>query len=139
MARGRRERWANSGLFDALTASLKALTGNVELLDALSGLCRGLCAVLPADGASVCLLDDDGRVRSVAASNETIRRIEPLQQAIGEGPCGHLVEQEVSVLVDALGDDGGQWPGFESAARLAGMQAVRGRWWSGCNTLSTAV
>ena len=115
---------ASTDLIDTLTASLEALAGDVDLIDALTRLCRGLCAVLPADGAAVCLLDEDGRVRSVAASNETIRRIGSLQQTIGEGPCGRVVRQDVPVLVDALSDDGGQWPGFESAARLAGIEAV---------------
>ena len=115
---------AITDLVDALTASLEALTGEVEFIDALTRLCCGLCAALPVDGAAVCLLDEDGRMRSVAASDETIQRIESLQQAIGEGPCGRVAEQEVPVLVDALSDDGGWWPGFESAARLAGMQAV---------------
>jgi hypothetical protein len=71
-------------LIDALTASLDPLTGEVELVDALTRLCRGLCAVLPADGAAVCLLDDDTGAGSGTESEETIRRVESLQQAIGE-------------------------------------------------------
>jgi GAF domain-containing protein len=111
-------------LSGVLTAGLDALTGDVELSDALTRLCRGLCSVLPADGAAVCLLDEGGRVRTVAASDEAIHRIESLQQTLGEGPCVQVAENDVAVLVEDLGDEGGRWPGFESAAGLAGMAST---------------
>ena len=111
-------------LIDALAASLEALADDAEVTVALTRLCQEACQVLPADGAAVCLVDEEGRMRTVAASDETIHRIEVLQQVLGEGPCNRTIAEDAPVLVDDLAQGPDRWPGFASATQLAGMRAV---------------
>jgi GAF domain-containing protein len=62
----------------------------------------------PCDLAGVSLVEDD-RVRTLAASDETLRVIDDLQFELGEGPCFDAMRQHDVVSANDLATDA-RWP-----------------------------
>ncbi|MEW2073891.1 GAF and ANTAR domain-containing protein [Streptomyces sp. NPDC013433] len=101
-----------------------------ELRDAGPAAVPGrLCAValelLPVDGASVSLRGD-GMPVQLAASGPRAARLAQLQATLGDGPCRHVLEVGVPVLVRdlAAADCADRWPVFAQQAIVAGVRAV---------------
>jgi hypothetical protein len=92
----------------------------------LDRICRAAVRALPADGAGVTLMDQDsGPVGTIAASGPRFRRLEDLQFTMGEGPCIDAYAGRSPVLEADLATSGQhRWPGYASAAREEGVNAV---------------
>ena len=110
-------------LVDVLIASSRALVGAYRVDESLTRLCDDVVAVLPAEGAGVMLEDDEGVLRFVVASNDTVREIERLQIQLDEGPCLHAYRTGEQVVCQDLETDE-QFPRFAPAAMAAGLRAV---------------
>jgi GAF domain-containing protein len=114
-------------LLVGLAGTLDMLSNDTDLPTALTRVCDAARHLLPVDGAAICLLDEQRRLRLSVASDEIISRIEILEHGLAEGPCTDAATMGAPVMADDLGDSGsGRWPGFASAALLAGMRTVAG-------------
>jgi transcriptional regulator with GAF, ATPase, and Fis domain len=83
---------------------------------------HGLHAVSGADGASLTLLEEDGR-HTVGATASFVSEIDHIQHQIGEGPFITALSDRQTVLSGFLGGDE-RWPGFGDAAARRGVQSV---------------
>ena len=65
-----------------------------------------------------------GRRSFVGATGDTARRLEALQLTTGEGPCLDAFSAGAPVLISALAEEQGRWPGFATEALTLGVAAV---------------
>ncbi|HEX4904832.1 MAG TPA: anti-sigma factor antagonist [Acidimicrobiales bacterium] len=79
-------------------------------------------AIVGADGVSVSLTRG-GRVKTVAASNDTVLRMDDHQYGTGEGPCLAAAADGVPFDIERLGDDE-RWPTFVPLAIAEGIASI---------------
>ena len=114
---------SQDALYHVLVRFAETLNTDYGPVDVLYELCDAVADVLGVDGAGVMLRDETGLLRFVAASDETVRRIEALQIELGEGPC--LRSAQTGEVVQVLDLDGiHDFPRFAPPARESGMRAV---------------
>jgi hypothetical protein len=91
-------------------------------------LCREAITTVDVDGAGLSMMTSAGHRGTVCATDETARRIEDLQFALGEGPCFDAFTGGGPVLMadvtTALGSDGARWPVFTEAVGGLGVGAL---------------
>ena len=98
-----------------------------QLAPALTRMCQAAVRVVPATGASVTLMSEDGVPRLVAASDEATTALDEIQLATGEGPGIEAAATARPVLVtDLRGPHAARWPIFAAAAESRGVRAVFG-------------
>jgi GAF domain-containing protein len=110
-------------LSDVLIEFARRPVGDYDVMDILSILCDRTAEVLPIDGAGVMLTGEDGHLRFVAASDDTVRLIESLQIELGEGPCLYAYRTNEQVMVSDLAGDT-RFPRFSPRAMDHGLRAV---------------
>jgi anti-anti-sigma factor len=95
-----------------------------QLLDDALGLVVKLAkmAVGGADGVSVSLLRD-GHIKTVAASDQTILKMDASQYATREGPCLDASTEGRWFHVNSLENET-RWPAFVPMARALGIHAI---------------
>jgi len=87
--------------------------------------CEHVATILPSTGAGVSLADADGILRFVAASDESIARVEALQASLQEGACKSAYDSaELVVCRDLRADT--RWPRYAPGAVAAGVIGVLG-------------
>jgi len=96
------------------------LVDDYDVIDLLDRLVTHCVAVLAADAAAILLLDPDGSLRTVAASNDDAAFLELLQLQAGEGPCVECVRTLSPVTVTDLADTE-RWPSFITAVAEHGV------------------
>jgi hypothetical protein len=90
----------------------------------LQRLCVATIRELPALGAGVTVMTEDG-VQSLAIGSDPFSQLlEEQQFGFGEGPCAEAFAGRRPVLEPDLGLDAGRWPGYASAAYEQGVRAV---------------
>jgi GAF domain-containing protein len=90
----------------------------IDLLDRLAGYCVEL---LPADAAGIMLGDGQGKLRSVASTDERSDWMELLQIEADEGPCVDCFRSGSSVSVTDLAEAADRWPRFVAALQERGV------------------
>ena len=75
-----------------------------------------------ADGVSV-TLERNGRLATVASSNDTVMRMDHHQYATGEGPCLSAAAQGHWFHIESLADET-RWPAFVPLARGEGIASI---------------
>ncbi|UNO42277.1 GAF and ANTAR domain-containing protein [Streptomyces sp. MST-110588] len=97
-----------------------------EPLELLHDLTTEVVALLPVHWAGVTVMNCDGRVIHVAASEEACRRLENDQIDLGEGPCLDAARTQRPLPLTSLTGPPGtaRWPRFAPRARRAGIMAV---------------
>lgn len=97
-----------------------------SVVDWLERLCRALADDLELRGAAVSLSTGSGAGDSVAAASDPASSVMAgLPFAVGEGPACDALADGRPVLVPELGGRlHGTWPGYTSAARALGVEAV---------------
>ena len=101
----------------------QTLLTDYDVGDILYQLADAAAAMLPVTGAGVMLTDEDGHLRFVSASDETVRAIEELQIEMSEGPCLHAYRTGEQVVVPDLAET--EWfPNFAPKALELGLRAV---------------
>ena len=100
-----------------------AETESEGLAAALQDVVAATGAVFGVDGAALSLLDEQGELRWVAASDPAVELVERAQLDLGEGPCLDAVASDrVVATPDLLGD--GRWPRTEAVIRHHRLRAV---------------
>lgn len=101
-----------------------AIPANEDVLDAALRLVVALAraTVAGADGVSVCLTRQ-GRLTTVAASDETILGMDVDQYSTGEGPCVAAATKGNWFHVESL-DEEVRWPAFIPRAKDRGIKSI---------------
>jgi anti-anti-sigma factor len=112
---------------DGLTPQLGTVTAIPADNDVIAGALRMVVALARAtvggaDGVSVSLRRD-GRLATVAASDQTISDMDVGQYATGQGPCVDASIQGRGFHVESL-DAETRWPAFTPRAQALGINAI---------------
>lgn len=78
-----------------------------------------------ADGVSV-TLERQGRLTTVAASNDTVLQMDAHQYQTGEGPCLSAATEGHEFHIESLADEP-RWPAFVPLARSEGIASILSR------------
>lgn len=105
-------------------ARVSPLPASTGLVDAALRLVTAMAraTVGGADGVSVAVTRQ-GRLTTVAASDETIAQMDRDQYATGEGPCMSAAEVGHSFHIDSV-DEEVRWPRFVPHARHEGIASI---------------
>jgi signal transduction protein with GAF and PtsI domain len=101
-----------------------AIPASNEVIDAALGLVVKLAqeTVRGAHGVSVSL-DRHGRLRTVAASNDTVLEMDHHQYESGEGPCVAAAAEGHEFHIDSLAGET-RWPTFVPKATEQGIKSI---------------
>jgi len=94
-----------------------------ELEQRLDDLVETAAQVFDVAGAGIMLVDDDGRLRLIGASDETGRALELVQQETGTGPGVQSTSRNSVVAVDDLAHDD-RWPLIQDQLVPKGVLSV---------------
>ena len=94
-----------------------------SIAQTLDHLVLRIVDALPVSGAGVTLMDAEGDLHFVAASNDSALEIEMLQNELQEGPCHSAYDSGEAVAVPDVSRDE-QFPGFSGRASRRGIAAV---------------
>ncbi len=110
--------------FHADLEQLGSIPANNEVVDAALTLVVKLAeaTVGGAHGASVSL-DRHGKLRTVAASNDTILEMDHHQYDSGEGPCVDAAAEGHEFHIDSLAGEA-RWPTFVPKATEQGIKSI---------------
>lgn len=111
------------GVLDLMVDFATTIVSDYSAGEAIDALVAKAPGILGVDGAGVMLEDDDGELRFVSASDETVRLIERFQIQTGEGPCVLAYETGTPTICDDLRATT-PFPTFATVALEAGMAAV---------------
>ncbi|WP_193612550.1 GAF and ANTAR domain-containing protein [Nocardioides lijunqiniae] len=100
------------------------LVDDFDLVDFLDHLTEKAATVSGAAAVGLVLSDHQGRVRFMAASNESGKMLELLQIQNHEGPCLEALSTGVPVVNADLAHAADRWPRFAPRALEAGFQSV---------------
>lgn len=99
--------------------------GAQGMLGLLQRLCSAAVRALPATGAGVSVMTEDGLRGVCVASDQVSEQIDELQFTLGEGPCMDAFAMRKPVLEADLGGEGmTRWPAYSPAAHHDGVRAV---------------
>ncbi len=100
------------------------LVDDFDVVDFLDNLTSQAAAVSGAAAVGLVLSDHHGRVRFMAASNESGKMLELLQIQNEEGPCLDCLTTGIPVVNADLAHAAHRWPRFAPRALEAGFQSV---------------
>jgi GAF domain-containing protein len=112
-------------LQSALRRFASTLVRRYEVGDVLYRLSDTVSDVLGVTGSGVSVLDD-GVLRFVTASSETVADVERLQDHFEQGPCKDAAATTTSVVINDLVAHRERWPKFAPAAVDHGLSAALG-------------
>jgi GAF domain/ANTAR domain len=94
-------------------------------LSLLQRLCSAAVRSVPASGAGVTVMTEEG-VRGLSVASDAVsERIDELQFDLGEGPCNDAFATRRPVLeADLVAAGGPRWPVYSPAAQDEGVRAV---------------
>ena len=113
----------NLPLTEVLIEFAEILGTDFSIPTILGHLVTRIVDLLPITGAGVMLMNAEGELRFVAASDDAIRVIETLENDFTEGPCLDAYQTGEPVAVPDLSIDE-QFPRFSPRACQAGLAAV---------------
>ena len=106
-----------------LAELVSALVRGAGIEEMLTKLTSASVALVPgAEFANISLISN-GRLRSIAATSESIALLDGIQQAAGQGPCLDAVHTQNPIRCSDLRTDL-RWPQFARAATTAGVHCV---------------
>ena len=112
-------------LAELFVALADTLVVGYDLLDLLGRLAEGCAELLDdVDAAGVLLADPNGRLQTVAASDEQARALELFQLQTDDGPCPECYRTQDRVASPDLGLDLDRWPTLAPHALAEGFRAV---------------
>ncbi len=110
-------------LADVMADTADRLDEEQSLDDALDAAVHTVLGAVPGvDHASVTRRLSNGRLETVAATDQLVRDLDELQYETGEGPCVHALTSGESQVIDQR-DNPDQWPRFTLRANELGVRA----------------
>ena len=113
----------HTGLHGLFARFARTLTAGYDLEDVIQQLGDDIRTILSVSGAGIMVEDDDGDLRFMSTSDETLRALEQLQIELDEGPCLEAYRTGNQVMASDLRSDP-RFRRFGPLAIRAGMQAV---------------
>jgi len=111
-------------LTDLFVEVADTLVTDFDLVEFLHKLTDHAAAVSGAEAVGLMLADHHGKLRYMAASNETGKMFELFQLQNSEGPCLDCFSTREPVVNADLASATDRWPVFAPAAIAAGFQSV---------------
>ena len=113
-------------IIETFAALAETLVHEFDLGDLLDRVVHEAVRLVPVQGAAILLARPD-RIELMAASDQTVRRIEEREIADGSGPCVDAARDEHPRSVTDAAVLDRTWPSYASAFRAAGYRAVYAR------------
>ena len=111
-------------LADVFVEIADTLIDEFDLIEFLSLVTARTAEVVASDAAGLVLVDGQGRLRFMAASDETTRLLELFQVQHDEGPCLDSFREQTPVVNADLAEADRRWPVFAPRAVAAGFRSV---------------
>jgi transcriptional regulator with GAF, ATPase, and Fis domain len=106
-----------------LVDAARAVNSSLPSTDVLEVIVSAARRAIPEfDHAGISIAHPDGRVETVAATDDFVLRLDDLQNQAGEGPCLEVLTEGSLVVVENL-RHAQRWPAFVPAAARAGLRA----------------
>ena len=110
---------------DTFVEIVDSLVDDFDIIDMLTGLTVGCVSLDLATASGILLVDEDGKLRVMAASSERAHLLELFQLQNDEGPCLEAFSTGQSVLHADLSTAYDRWPRFAPEAVRAGFRSVQ--------------
>lgn len=110
---------------DTFVDIVDSLVDDFDLIDMLTGLSIGCVALELATASGILLVDEHGKLRLMAASNEQAHLLELFQLQNDEGPCLEAYATGEPVAHPDLSTASDRWPQFAPEAVRAGFHSVQ--------------
>ena len=107
----------------AMVEFADTLVTGFDLVDFLHRLTERCAELLDASAAGLMLVDPNGKLRVMAASDERANLLELFELQNQEGPCLDSFRTGQAVVNEPI-DESSRWPAFASEARAAGFRSV---------------
>ena len=115
---------SSTRLADVFVEVADTLIGGFDLLEFLRLVTTRTAEIVRSDAAGLVLADEKGRLRFMAASDETTRLLELFQVQHDEGPCLDCFRAKEPVSNNDLAAARDRWPVFAPRAVAAGFRSV---------------
>ena len=113
-------------LADALAQAARDINTRQPLPEVLQRLVQTAQNALPGvDHVGISITHPDGRVETLAATDQLVLDLDQLQYELNEGPCLSAIRDEDVVVVNAAEEDP-RWPRFMERARAMGLRSQMG-------------
>lgn len=113
-------------LTEALTSAAKEIHAASGMDETLDAIVRSARHSLPGiDHIGITVGHADGRLETLANTDEKVLDFDRLQYEAGEGPCIYAAAAEVVVRVEKARHEQ-RWPGFIPGAVAVGLQSMMG-------------
>lgn len=110
----------------ALTEAAKAIHSPRTLEDTLTAIVHAARDALPEmDHVGISVSHRDGKIETLAGTDQLVWDLDTLQYELGEGPCVSSIEDDPVVLLEHAAQDR-RWPSFLPRAVEAGLRAQLG-------------
>lgn len=100
------------------------LVDDFDLIEFLENVTARAAEMIDASAAGLLLVDPEGRLQFMAASDESAKLLELFGLQAHEGPCRDAFTSGVSVVNADLAEAGRRWPRFAPHAVAAGFRSV---------------
>jgi hypothetical protein len=110
-------------MFARIARELEAASDPSETREVIT---RSAVKVVPGfDHAGISLIQRQGRIITVAATDDIVRRIDTIQYDLDEGPCLGAIVDHAVYTIDDMSDQSSQWPRFtEQAVHEIGVASM---------------
>lgn len=115
----------DGALRDAVSSYARRIASPYDIGHALYSVTDDSLGIVGCDGAGVLVADDDGRLRFVTATEQSVVRIEEEQAVAQEGPCFEAFLSGHPVSTTDLAEET-RWARYRTTALEAGFHAVAG-------------
>jgi PAS domain S-box-containing protein len=113
---------------DVLARGMRELTRclaqSADIDELLSILCDRGVAILDASACGVLLADAEGRLRTVAASDEVAEKLQLFELQNTQGPGFDAFNRDDVIVADLIDEHEDRWPGFVARARQQKLRAL---------------
>lgn len=114
-------------LADALAQAARDINTRQPLPEVLQRLVQTAQNALPGvDHVGISITHPDGRVETLAATDQLVLDLDQLQYELNEGPCLSAIREADVVVVNAAEEDPPRWPRFMERARAMGLRSQMG-------------
>jgi GAF domain-containing protein len=114
-------------IVSALAKAARQIYSAPDLPTTLDTIAQVARLALPGiDHVGISITHRNGRVETVAATDQLVWDLDQLQYELGEGPCLEAIRETAIVHVDNIAAHESQWPRFVPRATALGLRAQMG-------------
>jgi GAF domain-containing protein len=115
-----------TSIADALAEAAQEINSRLELPDVLHSMVHSARTSLPGvDHVGISITHRDGRIETLAATDEVVLQLDGLQYKLNEGPCLEAMREEHVVVVNHAEREP-RWPRYIEEATALGLRSQMG-------------